>query len=67
VSHVVIVHLIAHTTTVRGLRVEAALDRSSYPTGNKVSDEALAHVNLDPAAFHGDGWNYVITPNPKNP
>jgi Rhodopirellula transposase DDE domain len=66
VSHEVIVNLIAHTTTDTGLRVEAALDPTSYPTGKKVSDDELAHVNLYPAAFHGDDWNYVIKPNPKH-
>jgi hypothetical protein len=67
VSHEVIVNLIAHTTTETGLRVEAALDPTSYPTGKKVSDDELAHVNLYPAAFHGDDWNYVIKPRSKNP
>ncbi len=66
VSHEVIVNLIAHTTTEAGRRVEAALDSSSYETGKKVSDEALAQVNLDPAAFHGNDWNYVIKPRSIN-
>ena len=63
VSHEVSVNLMAHTTTETGLRVEAALDPTSYPTGKKVSDDELAHVNLYPAAFHGDHWNYVIKPS----
>jgi hypothetical protein len=42
--------------------VEAALDRNSYPTGKKVSDVELAEVNLFPADFHGDDWNYTIKP-----
>ncbi len=60
------VHLMAHTTTETGLRVAAALDPTSYPTGKKVSDDELAHVNVYPAAFHGDDWNYVIKPSRKN-
>jgi len=66
VSHEVIVNLLANTTTDAGLRVEAALDPSPYETGKKVSDAALAHVNLYPADFHGDDWNYVIKPRSKN-
>lgn len=66
VSHEVIVNLIANTTTEAGLRVEAALDPSPYETGKKVSDAELAHVNLYPADFHGDDWNYVIKPRSKN-
>ena len=44
VSHEVIVDLIGATTTRRGLRVRAELDRGSYPTGVKVADAALAAV-----------------------
>ena len=66
VSHAVMVNLMAHTTTEMGLRVVAALDPTSYPTGKKVSDDELAHVNLYPAAFRGDDWNDVIKPSCKN-
>lgn len=66
VSHEVIVNLIAHTTSEAGLRVEAALDPTPYETGKKVSDEELAQVNLYPADFHGNDWNYVIKPRRKN-
>ena len=59
VSHEVIVELIGHTTTQTGLRIQAALNRQSYPTGITVSDAALAAVRLDPHAFHGN-WNYTI-------
>jgi hypothetical protein len=66
VSHEVIVNLIANTTTAAGLHVEAALDPGAYETGKKVSDAALAQVNLYPADFHGDDWNYAIKPRSKN-
>jgi hypothetical protein len=36
------------TTTRRGLRVRAELDRGSYPTGVKVADAELAAVPLSP-------------------
>jgi hypothetical protein len=66
VSLEVIVNLIANTSTQRGLHVEAALDPNSYPTGKKVSDRELAEVNLFPADFHGDDWNYTIKPKQVN-
>ncbi len=65
VSREVIVNLIANTTTDMGLRVEAALDPNPYETGKKVSDEELAQVNLYPADFHGNDWNYVIKPRDR--
>ena len=59
VSHEVIVSLIASAATTQGLKVQAELDRATYPTGIKVSDEELARVILKPAEFHGE-WNYTI-------
>jgi Rhodopirellula transposase DDE domain len=44
--------------------VRAALDINTYPTGIKVSDEELAHVNLEAAEFHGE-WNYKISPRKR--
>ncbi len=41
VSHQVIVDLIGKTTTRTGLKVQAELDRGSYPTGVKVADAEL--------------------------
>jgi hypothetical protein len=61
ISHEVIINLIAATTTQTGLKIQAELDAGCYPTGVKVSDEALATVALQPDEFHGD-WNYRITP-----
>src|SRR5712671_2168024 len=60
-SHAVIVNLIAATTTTTGLRVRARLDTTRYPSGLKVSRDALEAVRLRPDAFHGD-WNYTILP-----
>ena len=61
VSHEVIVNLIGSTTTRTGLSIRAALDRHTYPTGIKVTDDELAKVQLRPADFHGE-WNYKIIP-----
>ena len=59
-----IVHLIARTTTAKGLKVTCRLDRRKYPTGRRVSDEEMEQVNVERNRFHGD-WNYVIRPNVK--
>ena len=56
-----IIHLIAATTTAKGLSVTCRLDHRKYPTGRKVTDEEMATVLLTPQTFHGE-WNYVIRP-----
>lgn len=61
-SRAVVVNLIAHTTTSKGLHLEASLDTRPYPLGIKVSDEALNSVHITPDQFHGD-WNYTIRPS----
>jgi len=61
VSHGVIVNLIGHTTTQKGLRIKATLDRRSYEQGIKVSNAEFASIDMRPDAFHGD-WNYAISP-----
>lgn len=57
-----IVHLIAKTTTAKGLKVTCRLDRRKYPTGRTVTDEEMKRVNIRRQKFHGE-WNYVIRPN----
>jgi hypothetical protein len=64
ISHAVIVSLIAATTTTTGLRVRARLDTHRYPSGLKISRDALDAVRLRPDTFHGD-WNYTILPAPS--
>lgn len=56
-----IVRLISATTTSSGLSVRCRLDHSSYPTGQKITDEEMAAVRLIPSRFHGE-WNYSIRP-----
>ena len=56
-----IVHLIAATTTAKGLAVVCRLDRRKYPVGRKVSDVEMSKINLLPDTFHGE-WNYKIQP-----
>ena len=56
-----IVHLIARTTTAKGLTVACRLDRRKYSTGRKVSAAQMKQVKLQPNAFHGE-WNYPAAP-----
>ena len=62
ISHEVIVNLIAATTTRKGLKVRAGIDRTVYPTGVKVSDKDFAAIRLIRHEFHGE-WNYTVAPN----
>jgi len=65
VSHQAVVNLIAATTTKTGLIVKAALDKHTYDTAVKVTDEELAKLRLTPHPFHGE-WNYTLSPRRKN-
>jgi len=65
VSHEVVVNLIGSTTTGKGLRVTATLDKNSYPRGIKVSDDELKKIQLEPHEFHGE-WNYTIKQGQNN-
>jgi len=60
-SRQAVVELIGHTTTRSGLRVQAALDKNTYPAGIKVSKEEMQSIRLKPDKFHGE-WNYRILP-----
>ena len=61
-SHEVIVNLIANTTTQAGLKIDAALDSRTDPTGMNVSGQEMDDLNLEKDGFHGE-WNYPIRPN----
>jgi hypothetical protein len=61
ISYLVIVQLIASTTTDAGLTVACRLDESNYAKGIKVTDAEMAALNIQPADFHGE-WNYTIAP-----
>ncbi len=57
-----IVNLIANTTTLKGLQIEAEIDENEYEKGIKVSDKEMALLNIERSNFHGE-WNYKIMPN----
>jgi hypothetical protein len=61
VSYLVIIQLIANTTTDNGLNVTCQIDTNGYTKGIKVSDAEMASLNIKPATFHGE-WNYTIAP-----
>jgi len=64
-SHDVIVQTIAATTTRSGLKVHAALDTATYPTGVKIGDEQMKALEtqgiLTRHRLHGE-WNYCLNP-----
>ena len=63
----VTVNLIAATTTVKGLSIQADLDLGAYEKGIRVSKDEMSKLQLKPADFHGE-WNYTITSrNPAGP
>ena len=66
-SHEVIVDLIGSTTTRTGLKVQAELDRGSYPTRIKVPDQQLAdaEARMTKHTFHGER-NYTVHPQPRD-
>ena len=61
ISHEVIINLISATTTSKGLRIEAELDKNTYPLAQKVSDKEMEALAIEKAEFHGE-WNYSIAP-----
>jgi hypothetical protein len=65
VSYQVIVSLIGATTTKTGLAVRCELDENKYPKGLVISDDQMAALNIERAAFHGE-WNYTIKPTALN-
>lgn len=63
-SYEVLLKTIAATRTRTGLRVRAALDENSYPTGRTLTAAQRADLaqRITREEFHGE-WNYVITPH----
>jgi len=63
VSYETVVNLIGATRTKTGLRVKAMLDPKVYPTGIKISDAAMAQLQVTPHEVHPQ-WNYTLDPRP---
>lgn len=60
-----VVQLIGATTTGKGLKVKARLDKRRYRTGLRVSQADMKKLHLVRSDFHGE-WNYRIEPNSAN-
>jgi hypothetical protein len=60
VSREIVVELIAHTTTEKGLAIRAELDTNMYEKGIVVSKEEFANLAITRNEFHGE-WNYTIS------
>lgn len=60
-----VVNLIGATTTAKGLKVRAQIDRRQYRTGVNVSVEGMNQLHLVRSKFHGE-WNYVLNPKAAN-
>ena len=56
-----IVNLINATTTTKGLKVQARLDKNIYVKGKVVSKQEMKEIQLIQNKFHGE-WNYSICP-----
>lgn len=63
-SREIIVELISHTTTEKGLAIQAELDTNPYEKGRVVTKLEFAALALTREAFHGE-WNYTLTPRLK--
>ncbi|MBI3618742.1 ISAzo13 family transposase [Candidatus Peregrinibacteria bacterium] len=65
VSRELIVELISHTTTEKGLTIQAELDTNAYVKGRVVTKQEFATLSLTRQAFHGE-WNYTLTPRSRS-
>ncbi len=65
-SREIVVALISHTTTAKGLSIQAELDTNMYKKGRVVTKKEFAALALTRAAFHGE-WNYTLAPRRKVP
>jgi Rhodopirellula transposase DDE domain len=61
VSREVIIELISHTRTAKGLTIQAELDTNAYAKGIVVTAKEFAALALTRDAFHGE-WNYTLSP-----
>jgi hypothetical protein len=63
-SREIVVELISHTTTEKGLSIQAELDTNTYAKGRVVTKKEFATLALTREAFHGE-WNYTLAPRLK--
>ncbi len=56
----VIINFIKNTTTEKGLKIYARLDRNKYEKGKKFSDEVMEKIKIHYHHSHPE-WNYTIS------
>ena len=61
VSRELIVELISHTTTEKGLKIQSELNTNTYKKGIIVTKKEFDDLALTHKDFHGE-WNYMISP-----
>ena len=59
----IVVELISHTTTSKGLTIYAELDTNTYEKGRTVTKKEFNKLAIIRKEFHGE-WNYTIVPRP---
>ena len=64
VSYETVVKLIGATTTRKGLKVKAKLDKKKYKKGIKITDEEMEQLNIEYDEVNPQ-WNYTIRPRKK--
>ncbi len=64
VSYETVVKLIGTTTTRKGLKVKAKLDKKKYKKGVTITDEDMDKLNIDYESINPQ-WNYTIKPRKK--
>lgn len=62
ISYETVVNLIGSTTTKKGLRVKAKLDKRDYKKGRKISEKEMDKINIKYEKINPK-WNYTIKPN----
>jgi len=60
-SYEAIIDLIGSTTTQKGLKIKAKLDKRKYKKGRTVSEEEFLKINLVNSKTLAQ-WNYSIMP-----
>lgn len=61
ISYETVVNLISHTTTKKGLKVQAELDHRKYAPGKKISKDEINTLSLSRHEIN-PRWNYTLKP-----
>lgn len=58
-NYEMILNLIEGTKTKKGLRIKAKMDKNMYELGQKISEEEIEKINVEPHKINSQ-WNYTI-------